>query len=87
MSIDNNTFAHLPDDLQDLEGLRNSLLLIIQQIDKIIGNRPVTISTVYQKVKPGVGYVQTEAVEVADDLSDLYTRVELIEAKLTPVNS
>lgn len=87
MSIDNNTFAHIPEDLNDLEGTRNFLLLIVQQIDKIIGNRAIVVSNTYSKVEPGASYVQAEAVQVADDLKALQDRVDIIEAKLTPVNS
>ncbi len=87
MALDHNTLSHLPDSLDALEATRNLLLLVIQQLDKITGNRPTSVSTTYTKVSPGAGYVQAEAVQVADDLKSLFDRVERIEAKLKPVST
>jgi len=85
--IDNNTLLHIPVDLSDPIALRNTLLLMIQQIDLIIGNRVVTVDHSATKVAPSAAYVQAEAVSIADDVYDVHKRLETLEARLVPVNN
>lgn len=86
MAIDNNTLAHLG-NVEDPIALKNFLLLLLQQVDRIIGNRTVDANYDYSKVVPSVAYDQIEAIQVADDLETLYNRVADIEAKLQPINN
>ncbi len=85
--IDNQTLLNLPSDLEDQLALRNTLLLLVQQIDLIIGLRKVDVSLDYVKIVPSAGYVQSEAVKVADELKALYDKVDTLEARLVPVNN
>jgi len=86
MAIDNNTLTHLG-DVEDPIVLRNFLLLVIQQIDLIIGNRKVAVTHTHDEVATSATYVQAEAVSVADDMHDIHARVEALEARLVPVNN
>ncbi len=85
--IENQTLHNLPVDLEDQLALRNSLSLIVQQLDLIIGLRKVDVTLNYVKTEPGASYVQSEAVSVADSLKVLYDKVETLEARLVPVNN
>ena len=87
MAIDNNTLVHLPKDIEDPTALRNFLLLLVQQIDLIIGNRKVSVSLNYTKVAPSATYTQSEAIALADEVKSLRDRLDTLEARLVPVNN
>lgn len=86
MSIERDTLLSLPTDITDEIALRQVLTRLVEQLDLIIGLRDTQKVGTYSQVVPSLVYSQAEAAQMALDLKLLFDRVEVLEARLTPVS-
>ena len=85
--LENQTMLNLPVSLEEDIALRNILSAIIQQLDLIIGLRRVQSLSAYSAVEVSPAYSQSEVGKISADLKELYDKVDLLEARLKPVNN